>query len=63
MGIKGKALGGLFSSLSRQKIAGERLVMPWGKSEDGRGLRWKLNEKIISQPELLKIVDKILEFY
>jgi len=58
---KGKALGGVFSSLSRQKIGGERLVFPWGKPESGRGLRWKLNEKLIRSEELLKITSQLLE--
>jgi len=57
---KGKALGGVFSSLSRQKIGQERLVLPWGKSESGRGLRWKLNEKLIKSEELLKITSQLL---
>jgi len=57
---KGKALGGVFSSLSRQKIGQEHLVLPWGKSESGRGLRWKLNEKLIKSEELLKITSQLL---
>lgn len=56
----GKALGGVFSSLFRHKIRGENLIIPWGKSKSGRGLRWKLNTKIISQERLKKIVSKLL---
>lgn len=60
IGKEGKALGGVFSSLSRQKINGERLVIPWGKAESGRGLKWKLNVKLISKDRLLKIVGELL---
>jgi hypothetical protein len=49
VGLKGKSLGGVFSSLSRQKIKGESLVVPRGRAKEGRGLRWKLNEKVINK--------------
>lgn len=61
IGKEGKALGGVFSSLSRQKINGERLVIPWGKAESGRGLRWKLNTKLITQKRLLEVAKELLE--
>jgi hypothetical protein len=60
IGKEGKALGGVFSSLSRQKINGECLVIPWGKAESGRGLRWKLNTKLISQKRLLEVTKELL---
>lgn len=60
VGKKGKALGGVFSSLSRQVVNNQHLVVPWGKAEDGRGLRWKLNEKLISQSKLLEITQELL---
>ncbi len=60
IGKKGKALGGVFSSLARQVFNNQHLVMPWGKSEDSHGLRWKLNEKIISQGRLLEITKELL---
>src|SRR3989344_9677397 len=60
VGKKGKALGGIFSSLARQNFSGERLVMPWGRSASGCGLRWKLNEKVISKENLLKITQMLL---
>jgi len=60
VGKEGKALGGVFSSLARQIINNEHLVIPWGKAEDGRGLRWKLNEKVISQAKLLTITKTLL---
>jgi len=56
----GKALGGVFSSLFRHKINGENLVLPWGKSESGRGLKWKLNVKLISKERLLEISKELL---
>ncbi len=62
IGKKGKALGGIFSSLVRRKINGESLVLPWGKSEDGRGLRWKLNEKLITKTKLLQITGELLSW-
>jgi hypothetical protein len=61
LGLKGKALGGVFSSLSRQVLNGEHLVEAWGRSMGGRGLRWKLNEKQIAKKELLEIVEEVLE--
>lgn len=57
---QGKALGGVFSSLARQKINNMYLVIPWGKAENGRGLKWKLNTKLISIKELLKITNELL---
>ena len=61
IGKEGKALGGVFSSLSRQIIQGEHLVMPWGRTEDGHGLRWKLNEKLIPKQKLLQITSDLLK--
>lgn len=61
IGKVGKALGGVFSSLVRHNINGDHIVIPWGKSDDGRGLRWKLNEKLISRDNLKKIVNELLE--
>jgi len=59
--LKGKALGGVFSSLSRQKIDKQSLVLVWGRSQSGRGLRWKLNSEVINKYELGKIIREILE--
>jgi len=60
MGVTGKPLGGLFSSLARQRINGESLVLAWGRTGIGRGLRWKLNEKVIKKNQLLQTVKEIL---
>lgn len=62
IGKKGKALGGVFSSLVRHKINGETIVIPWGKSENGRGLNWRLNEKIINKEKLNKIVSEMINY-
>jgi hypothetical protein len=60
IGKKGKSLGAVFSSLVRHKFSGEPLIIPWGKDESGRGLRFKLNEKLISRDKLLAIVKEML---
>jgi len=60
LGLKGKALGGVFSSLSRQKINGQSLVLVWGRSEASRGLRWKLNTQEIKVVELNKVIKEII---
>ncbi len=57
-GKTGKALGGVISSLSRQHIQGERLILPWGK--ENRQLKWKLNTKLIAQDKLFKITEELL---
>lgn len=61
MGLKGKAVGGVFSSLSRQQIDGEYLIEAWGRSMVNRGLRWKLNEKI-DKKKLKKVIEEVLRY-
>lgn len=58
--LEGKALGGVFSSLARQVIDGEYLIEAWGRSETNRGLRWKLNQKTITQQKLKEVVGEVL---
>ncbi|MFA6250260.1 MAG: hypothetical protein WC686_02000 [Candidatus Shapirobacteria bacterium] len=58
--LEGKALGGVFSSLARQVIDGQYLIEAWGRSQGGRGLRWKLNEKAISKKGLKETVEEVL---
>lgn len=60
VGLKGKSLGGIFSSLSRQKIGKESLILPWGRSEAGRGLRWKLNTRVVEVKEFRSIIKEVL---
>lgn len=61
VGLKGKSLGGVYSSLARQSFRKRPLIMPWGQSRSGRGLRWRLNEEVISAKDLLQVVDRLLE--
>jgi len=63
LGLVGKSLGGVFSSLSRQEILGQSLITPFGMGSEGRGLRWKLNEDLITVKELKTLVEEILEFW
>jgi hypothetical protein len=60
LNLQGKALGGVFSSLSRQTVDGQYLIEAWGRSEGGRGLRWKLNEKVITKDRLKEVVEEVL---
>jgi hypothetical protein len=60
VGLKGKNLGGVFSALSRQKIGKESLILTWGRAEAGRGLRWKLNTKVVDVKELKSMIKEIL---
>jgi len=61
IGKEGKGLGAVFSSLIRHHFGGESLIIPWGKDEKGRGLRFKLNTKLISKEKLLEVVRELLE--
>lgn len=63
LGISGKALGGLFSSLSRNNFQGQSLIIPLGKEEAGRGLRWRLNKQVIDSDRLKTIIEEILKFW
>lgn len=60
IGLKGKPLGGLFSSLARQSINGAKLILAWGRPQAGKGLNWKLNQDLISKEKLLKITNELL---
>ncbi len=62
LGLQGKALGGVYSSLSRQKIQGKYLIMPWGRTPDAQGLRWKLNEELVTRSKLLQITKDLLAY-
>jgi hypothetical protein len=62
LGFKGKSLGGLLSSLSRQNVVGKSLIYPLGRSISGRGLRWKLNSEIVSVEELKILISEILMY-
>jgi len=62
IGLKGKSLGGVYSSLSRQKIKGESLVEAWGRDTSGCGLRWRLNEKLVDRKNLRVMIEEILKY-
>ncbi len=61
--VTGKALGGVLSSLARTKFRGLPLIEPWGRAEEGSGLRWKLNNKIESLIETKKELARLLATY
>jgi len=63
LGIKGKALGGIFSSLSRQRLAGKPLIIPFGREPGGRGLYWRVNPEVASAQELSQLINSILRFW
>lgn len=63
IGITGKSLGGVFSSLCRQIVFDQALIIPFGRGEVGRGLRWKVNERLISVRELNRLVKEVLGTY
>lgn len=61
--LHSKILGGVLSSLSRTKFRGISLIEPLGKAQDGGGLRWRLNSKIIDMAEARKEVRRLLATY
>jgi hypothetical protein len=61
--LKGKALGGVLSSLSRTKFRGLPLIEPWGRPTEGSGLRWKFNSRLESLVEAKKEVARLLATY
>ncbi len=63
LGIQGKSLGGVFSSLSRQRLAGRPLIIPFGREPGARGLCWRVNPEVISAQELAQLVESILKFW
>jgi hypothetical protein len=63
LGINGKPLGGLFSSLSRQRLNGQNLIIPLGRQESGRGLRWRLNKEVVETDQLRNLIEEIFKFW
>jgi hypothetical protein len=61
VGKKGKGLGAVFSSLVHHNFGSEPLLIPWGKDEQGRGLRFKLNTNLISKEKFLEVIRELLE--
>ncbi len=61
--FKGESLGGLISSLARNKFHGNALIEPWGRDNGGVGMRWKINSKTIDLEISKKEVKRLLEGY
>ncbi len=61
IGIEGKGLGAVFSSLIRHKFFGQSLIIPWGKDENSRGLRFRLNEKVNFKREIVGDCEGVVE--
>lgn len=61
--LKGKSLGGVLSSLARNKYRGLSLIEPWGRATSGTGLRWKLNPKIGMTKQIKAEVSKVIKAY
>lgn len=62
-GLKGKSLGGVLSALSRTRFRGIPIIEPLGRSRDGVGLRWQLQEKILDVTQAQKQVNQLLKTY
>jgi len=61
--LKGKSLGGVISSLSRTRFRDISLIEPMGRAENGLGLRWMLNERVINVSQAKKEVGRMLRSY
>ena len=61
IGKEGKALGAIFSSLSRKNFQGDFLIIPFGRESGKQSLRWKLNERLIKKERLLEIVEELIK--
>lgn len=55
---KNKLIGGILSGLAKTKTENGPLILPAGKDEK-EGMRWVLNEKVISREELKDILLQI----
>ena len=63
LGLKGKSLGGIFSSLSRQRMQGRPLIIPFGREPGGRGLYWRINPDLADPKDLYRLISSILKFW
>ena len=61
--LKGKSLGGVLSALSRTKFRNISLIEPVGRSRDGQGLRWQLNQRFSDISKSKQEVSKLLKTY
>lgn len=61
--LMSKSLGGVLSSLSRNKFRGVPMIEPWGRAKSGPGLRWKLTINTDKMVDLKKEVQRLLSMY
>lgn len=61
--LKGKALGGVLSSLARTHYRGEAVIVPQGRAVDGAGLRWLLNRHAVEPKKTREEVRRLLSTY
>lgn len=54
-----QSLGGIISSLSRIKTEQRTLIEPVGRDKD-EGMRWRLNESLISKADLEVLLDELM---
>ncbi len=62
-GLKGKSLGGVLSALSRTKFRGVSLIEPLGRSLDGKGLRWRVQTRVLDINKAKQEVSSLLKTY
>ena len=55
--VSSNELGARLSSIRRFKIDGRSLIEPAGRTDNG--LRWKLNESVVSRTDLAKVLEDI----
>ena len=61
--FRGESLGGLISSLARNKFRGECLIEPWGRDKGSVGMRWRVNSKAIETGVARSEVKRLLGGY
>lgn len=61
--FRGESLGGLISSLARNKFRGEPLIEPWGRDKGGVGMRWRVNSRSIEISMAKAEVQRLLAGY
>ena len=61
--FKGESLGGLISSLTRNKFRGEPLIEPWGRDKGSVGMRWRFNSRSIEANIAKDEVNRLIAGY
>jgi len=62
VGLEGKELGAILSSLSRVSIMGKNLILPCGRVRRSDGLNWKLNTDLISAEKVRKLTESLIQY-